>query len=171
MEDSLPGAAGQSDNNAIDKAERPRRRNRTLALVLTAGVVIGAALAAAGYFGYRAYDNRRDQPKPLLVVGTMTLIGSASWDAAAAGGCEGSGGYSDIRQGTRVVLTNESGTTIGVSSLEKGSKDGSDCMFLWTMLDVPATEKFYTLEIARRGELTYTRKDLELPLTTTLGGK
>ncbi|MGY2125871.1 hypothetical protein ACW9HJ_30875 [Nocardia gipuzkoensis] len=160
-------------HSSSDQPKAPeynKRPKKSSALIFLAGVLVGVLVAVGSFFGYQAYEHYRDgQQKPLLVIGTMSLIGSTSWDNLASG-CTGSGGYSDIHEGVTVTLSSASGTTIGVTALEKGSKNGSNCMFIWTMRNIPSDEKFYKLEIGHRGVLTYTRQDLEIPLTTSLGG-
>ena len=78
--------------------------------------------------------------------------------------CYGTGGYSDIKSGLKVVVKNERQKIIGVSSLSgdsyTGNYPGVVCEFPFVVEDLPKA-KFYTIEVGRRGELTYPYDELE----------
>ncbi|MET8648391.1 hypothetical protein [Nocardia aurea] len=148
---------------------RPARKRWAIALVI-AGAVLGAALASAAvFFGYQAHAARdTGRENTIKVVGSMTLTSSKGWDISG-GKCTGSGGYSDIHQGTSVVLKTSSGKVIGVTQLEGGTVSGTGCAFIWVMDKVPDGDAFYTVEVGHRGALSYPRADLTGVLSATLG--
>ncbi len=80
------------------------------------------------------------------------------------GRCYGTGGYSDIKYGLKVVVKNERENIIGVSALSRDTYTGDYpnvvCEFPFVVEDLPKA-KFYTIEVGRRGEQTYPYKELE----------
>jgi hypothetical protein len=95
--------------------------------------------------------------------GGQTLTGEFTLFADEFGGppCSGTGGYGDIRQGVDVVVRNEAGEIIGTSSLGPGERRRSDsCTFTFEVANLPVAA-FYSIEVADRGDLTYSREDLD----------
>ena len=96
------------------------------------------------------------------IKGTFRLIDTGVERAGSL--CHGTGGYSDIKPGLRVVVRNERQKTIGVSALSGDTYTGNypsiACEFPFLVEDLPKA-KFYTIEVGRRGELTYPHKELE----------
>jgi hypothetical protein len=90
------------------------------------------------------------------------------------GQCTGSGGYDDIQAGTQVTVRDAGGQIIAVGSLgpgvahdDMGTPMTSDdpiespmCVFPILVRDVPDSD-FYAIEVSHRGELTFTRAELE----------
>jgi hypothetical protein len=75
-------------------------------------------------------------------------------------GCITSGGYADIKVGTQITVTDQTGTIIGLGELEPIDLPDEDrCVFTFT-IDVPEAT-FYTVAMGRRGDLTYSKQDLE----------
>ncbi|MEU2409123.1 hypothetical protein ABZ609_33135 [Streptomyces rubiginosohelvolus] len=91
--------------------------------------------------------------------GTFTLEGEFTLTEEAVsdgiGGCEGSGGYSDIQLGTSVTVYDAAGTVIATSALILSEFDeaAGSCTYDVSVEDVPADEDFYQLEISHRGKL------------------
>tara|TARA_B100000073_G_C23274814_1_gene387983 strand:- start:60 stop:464 length:405 start_codon:yes stop_codon:yes gene_type:complete len=101
-------------------------------------------------------------PSKKTISGTFKLIDS---DISRSGRmCSGTGGYSDIQPGLKVIVKNERSKIIGVSELEfdiyKGEHSSVVCEFPFTVENIPKA-KFYTIEVGRRGSLTYPYEDLE----------
>jgi hypothetical protein len=70
------------------------------------------------------------------------------------------GGYDDVGVGTDVVVKSGEGTIVGVGKLEVGLAESAyECRFPFT-LQVKDAE-FYSFEVGDRGELSYSRADLE----------
>lgn len=75
-------------------------------------------------------------------------------------GCVTTGGYQDIAVGSQLKITDETGTIIGVASLEPlYVPDDELCAFLFTS-DVPEAT-FYTFQLGRRGDITYSKDELD----------
>lgn len=69
-------------------------------------------------------------------------------------------GYDDVGVGTDVVVKNGEGAIVGVGKLEVGLAESAyECRFPFT-LEVKEAE-FYSFEVGDRGELSYSRADLE----------
>lgn len=127
---------------------------RAILILLTAAAA--AALTACG----------GDAPAAEPAGETVTVQFRLSDFDTAYLGCEGAEGYSDIGSGTSVTIKNGSGDVLGAASLGKGksSSNGYQAAYCdWTVEipDVPAGEDFYVAEVASRGEITLSEKDLE----------
>ncbi len=111
------------------------------------------------------------QPRTLTVSGTLTVKGTypavSTVDEIT---CTTGGGYTDIRQGTQVVVTDESARTIALGRLGYGSWERREgCIFLFMVADIPAGQRFYGIEVGHRGRLQYTAAQLATPLALTIG--
>ena len=78
--------------------------------------------------------------------------------------CEGTGGYSDIQEGLKVKVTDETGKILGIGELGSDNNRGEfrsvKCVFPFKVEGIPSA-RFYSIEVGRRGSLEYSRKDLE----------
>ncbi len=76
-------------------------------------------------------------------------------------------GYEDIHAGTQVIVTDQSGEIISLSKLTVGALvlNGDEpiseqpCSFLF-IATVPSGRTAYGIEVAHRGKVFYTEKDL-----------
>jgi hypothetical protein len=101
------------------------------------------------------------------VTGTFTLYGTSSEldllgtsEISVFGStCEGSGGYGDIDSGSNVTLKDGQGKILASGSLGPGSPGAGQCMFSFTLNDVPEVP-FYSIEIGRRGAITDSLEEL-----------
>jgi len=105
--------------------------------------------------------------KPINVVGTMTIsdyspssyfpviTNIGSW-------CWGNNGYSDIDEGTKVVITNQDGKRLAETALEEGSGSAYSCEFDFKF-KVMEGETEYLVAVGKRGEISYTESELKLP--------
>lgn len=60
------------------------------------------------------------------------------------------GDFDDIKEGAQVVVTNDTGKTVGVGELSPGQVQGGGsrvCTFRFTVNDVPADGKFYKITV------------------------
>ncbi len=119
-------------------------------------------------------------PPAVTITGTLTLKGNDHLaNLASLGGCAGIGGYDDIREGVDVVVRGPSDEVVGASSLSSGKPfpaGSTGSSVLWCDFDfeveVPPDLDFYTVAIGNRGDITYSRTDLEAmqwDLTLSLG--
>ncbi len=74
--------------------------------------------------------------------------------------CVGSGGYNDIAEGSNVVIRDSSGQIVGASKLDFGMAVGSVCRFEFAVTNIPESS-FYSVEVGRRGALTYSQDQLK----------
>jgi hypothetical protein len=97
--------------------------------------------------------------KPPLITGTFTLKDHQSYGDENS--CQGDGGYSDIKDGTPVVVYNQNNRIIGSGKLSQSKKQqGGNCVFFLSVSTTsPAT--FYQIEVGRRGKLPYSAKQLK----------
>ncbi|TQS29098.1 hypothetical protein [Microbispora sp. KK1-11] len=118
-------------------------------------------------------------PKTLAVFGTITVPGGVTeqgLDGGPGQTCVMDGGYSDIRQGAQVVVSDEKGTTIAIGNLGEGTLDlpnlqawgTRSCVFPF-LVKAPAGRRFYGVEVSHRGRLQYTEAQLAEALRLTLG--
>lgn len=92
------------------------------------------------------------------ILGTFTLTQTEDVDTIG-GGCQGTGGYSDIASDRSIVtVKNESGTILATATLTNGIGSGFICRLSFTV-KVP-TAKFYSVEVGRRGALTYSYDEM-----------
>jgi hypothetical protein len=99
------------------------------------------------------------------VRGTFTLIDtspSTYFPAITSSGssCWGSGGYSDVGAGTRVVLKNGKGEELNNATLGIGTGSRYRCVFTFSF-EVTEGEPSYVLSVGRRGEQSYSFTDLK----------
>lgn len=74
--------------------------------------------------------------------------------------CNGGGGYSDIRRGTIVKITNGVGDLLTTTALEDGVSLGSgQCLFSFEF-EVEEGEDRYVVSVGRRGELEFSFDEL-----------
>lgn len=141
---------------------------------------LAAVLLFTGCSGSSGKAKAQATPPPE----THTLAGDFVLNYASGGGwgyegadCSGGGGYSDIREGTSVVVTDDAGKTLGLGQLQAGSAQLNAyqapviCKFHFAVPDLPDS-RFYKVEVSHRGEQTYSKQQLESSLwlvTLTLG--
>jgi len=125
------------------------------ALALIAAVVLVVACGAEGHD----------------IVGTFTLTDDNI--ARSGSTCAGTGGYSDVRDGLGVTVKDNAGKIIATSQLASDNKASAlgECQLTF-VAQVPDSD-FYSIEVGHRGELTYSRDELEKlnwVIGFTLGG-
>lgn len=145
-----PVAAAEPDAAEAEKKPRSRRRLVVIGLLVVLAAAGGAFLLLGG--GGKHQD----------IVGAFTLKDTDNGFGGANGRpCHGTGGYSDIQEGTQITLSDGNGKVIGTSALESGKVTGpSECDFVFTIKNVPKVD-FYKLEISHRGQLSYSYSDLQ----------
>ncbi len=95
------------------------------------------------------------------VKGIFVLLGDADSVESTGSGCQGTRGYDDIHSGAQVVVRDESGTVLATTSLGNGTLlETGMCYFEFHVGSLPRAQ-FYSFEVSRRGELTYSRSELE----------
>ncbi len=97
------------------------------------------------------------------LVGTLELYGESGDEFMnlAVLGCFGLGGYDDIMSGAQITIRNESGDVVAVTELQPDplSEATDECKFQF-VAEVPHAT-FYSLEMGRRGDMTFSFDELE----------
>lgn len=109
-------------------------------------------------------------PSTFSVSGTITLRSVSGW-RTDYGVCYGLGGYSDIRQGAQVKVTDAAGKVVGLGDLGAGQQVGSlleGCAFTFGVVGVPADGDIYGVEVTNRGIVQFKKADAG-SLSLTLG--
>ena len=110
-------------------------------------------------------------PSTLTVDGSVLVRGSSpqvvTEDELT---CVTGGGYTDVREGAQVVVTDAAGKTIGLGLLGAGSwKRNVGCIFLFTVSDVPVGQRFYGVEVSHRGRVQYAAAEMSSPIEMSIG--
>lgn len=84
--------------------------------------------------------------------------------------CQGDGGYDDLYAGTQVVVRDASSTQVAIGELGLGAvqEDGT-CEFALMVFSVPPSSDIYTIEVANRGEISFTQEDAAKGLSLSVG--
>ena len=94
------------------------------------------------------------------ITGTFKLISDNIATLNDSKYCSGQGGYTDIVAGLEVVVRDGQGGIVAVDELWMGVAGYRNCVFPFIILNVPDVA-FYTVEVGRRGSLSYSQKDLD----------
>lgn len=168
---------GWAEIGAVTETDQPTPktplRRRRWPIYAAAGAVLALLLAGAAFL-------LRDQS--FTVTGTITVIdsnGNGLTFGPGSGQCHGRGGYSDLTETTQVVITDAAGTVVatgavdgfGTPAASAGRVSPDRCVLAFTVKDVPAGHDFYTIEVARRGKLTYPAEHYGKPLRLQIGSE
>ncbi len=88
---------------------------------------------------------------------------------AGASRCSGKGGYSDLEEGAAVNISDASGAQVAKGRLDTGENKQYACVFSFSVEDVPRDQKFYKVEVTRRGAVSYTEKEAKEGVTLSIG--
>lgn len=92
------------------------------------------------------------------MTGTYTIGNGQPVDRS--NGCTGTGSLSDIAVGSEVIVRDGADKVIGTDLLELDDKaDPMHCYYRFA-ISVPDAD-FYSVDVAKRGAVTYSRADLE----------
>lgn len=121
------------------------------------GLVVGAGAVGATW----AITANQEPPAPdtFTLTGAFALTDGATEDGDD--GCAGTGGYDDISEGASVTVYNGAGEIAATGSLGTATYAAGICLFDVSVDDVPKGEKFYQVEVSRRGKVQLTAKQAE----------
>lgn len=151
------------------EVKKPKLWPRLLVAALTAALITGLVLLALSKNGGTAESSSAVGAieAEFAVTGTFTLYDVGSYQSG--GQCEGSGGYSDIRVGTQVRISDATGKILAIGALDWASHHPGECVFTFTVRGVPSGEDFYQIEVSHRGLLTYSETEMRDDLALSLG--
>lgn len=121
------------------------------------GLLIGAG-AVGGTWAVTA-ANGPGRPATFTLEGEFTLLEGASENGS---GCEGTGGYDDISEGTSVTVYGAAGEVIATGHLgESEPVTFGTCTFDVAVEDVPKGQTFYKVEVSHRGTVQLSSEEAE----------
>lgn len=165
------GLAGQfaSDANAMAHAKQ------TCRTLDEGGPQQGLAVDKVAVDAYcPQFSNGFHVLETVTVSGTFTLIDSSSnayYPSIASYGssCSGADGYSDIDEGTQVVVKNGKGDILATTTLGQGTGNRYRCSFP-VSFDITEGQDRYLISTGRRGEISFAFTELKNNgLALTLG--
>ncbi|MFF2536946.1 hypothetical protein [Streptomyces cyaneofuscatus] len=141
---------------AESPAAAPRKHLSPL-LTGTLGLIVGAA--AVGATWAITANLEPAAPPTFTLTGAFALTDGAT--EAGDDGCAGTGGYDDIAEGASVTVYNGAGEIAATGSLGTATYAAGICLFDVSVDNVPKGEKFYQVEVSRRGKVQLTAKQAE----------
>lgn len=150
---------------------------RTLSYLRALALVAVLAVSACGGGGSPAHTTvtvtktpPAPTPKTLTVTGVMNVDTAGGYITDWHGKrCSAASGYDDIGAGVAVVVSNPAGVKVAIGSLGRGELSNEyTCSFPFTVDDVPDKWSVYSIEVGHRGNVDYSRSDLDSPVTLTL---
>jgi hypothetical protein len=138
--------------------------------VPVAAAIVGAVVAASAALWFTRDDTPATKPT-FDLSGTLSLAKASTYGMRDDGyrKCEGTGGYSDISEGTSVTVYDAAGTVLALGKLEGSKFRNGDCEFTFTVTAVPAGEQFYQVEVAHRGKVSFPSDKARSGVGLTLG--
>jgi len=110
--------------------------------------IIGIVLAVLALFGAGlAVELNQSADSP----GTMTVEGSVIVE-----GCTASSQVPDLDTGTQVVITDQTHAVVALGALETAGP----CDWTFRVPGVPTGRAYYSIEVGRRGTLTYSEDQI-----------
>lgn len=128
---------------------------------MPAGVTGGSRHALTGTFTISGFDSIAAQGGTAQdTIDAMNASLSGQGVNPSYSNCSSGpgGGYSDIKAGTGVTITDGLGRVVATSTLTSGVQGANGCSFNFTST-VPDSD-FYKIEVSRRGAQSYSRQEL-----------
>lgn len=179
-----PGTPDEADSDS----QRPRGTVAAasivgglgLVVVMTLGLVFfgpGSGRGPVGLPGSSSEPRQIPGPAPdrahgapFTVEGRFTVVSSPGAQVSGDGeSCELPPTLSDIGEGTRITLVEDSTTVLGTAQLVYDEGDLTSCTFTFGFTDVPSGGAMYVIQLAGRGQLIYTEDELRAGIEITLG--
>ncbi|WP_307934785.1 hypothetical protein [Salinispora arenicola] len=125
-------------------------------------------------------DTPASGPSTRTITGTMAIQGWPSgWEVGldCHGGSLSQRGWDDLTPGAQVVVTDSGGKTAGVGTLELGKVRADPelgepfkvCEMPFEVTNVPDGERFYGVEVGRRGKVQFDDAQLNTTIRLTIG--
>jgi hypothetical protein len=154
---------------------RGRRHHPFLTFAAIVVPVAVVAFVAVQLFVVRSAnpDTPKHSTAAIAVKGTLEIFDTAGsgFTGNGAGECTGSGGFSAIKAGAPVVITDQQGTTLATASLSDGAGSPgtsfTPCIFTFTA-SVSGGTGLDTIAIAQIARSTFSQTEMATP-SITLG--
>jgi len=159
--DNVPPAEPPADIPPADPDPEPAPEAKKRPWLIIA-LIGGLVLAGLGVGAWALLHT-----SPIKVTGSLMLAYEAPESSKysvdlgnyvtseSTGECYGIDGYDDIIEGASVTIRGENGQLLGIGHLEAGTNlDEIGCLFDSNEIEVPGDQKFYTMEVTHRGDLT-----------------
>jgi hypothetical protein len=152
----------------------PQRRPRWPWVVACSGVLVGVLVGTLGVlFGLGVFHSGSSP----AATSTFTMTGfihvtggfGTSISLDGSGGCTGSGGYSDMNQGTAVTVANSTGQTLATGELGAGEMQNGACLFPITVPGVPSGLSQYSVTVSHRGTQVIPASEATTSVELSLG--
>lgn len=125
-------------------------------------------------------DTPASSPSTRTITGTMAIQGWPSgWEVGldCHGGSLSQRGWDDLTPGAQVVVTDSGGKTAGVGTLELGKVRADPelgepfkvCEMPFEVTGVPEGDRFYGVEVGRRGKIQFDDAQLNTTIRLTIG--
>ena len=140
-----------------------------------AGSLVALVLLVGGCAATPAATPTPTAPATFDVTGTLTLSRVMLY-GSDGDSCSGIEGYDDIRTGTQVKVSDDTGKIVGLGALKAGlardskpSWKGTDlCVFDFEVKGIPDSGAIYGVEVSHRGVVQFTRDQAD-SVSLTLG--
>jgi hypothetical protein len=171
--------SSDADARIAELEEQVQRLTEALERAATATTISVTTATTASTTVTTEPPTTTTQPSSVTMAGSLTLTGLSSHyigqdvdmivtnDLTA---CVGHGGFDDIGPSAQVTVSDQNGTLVGTSSLDDPQYVEVEpmefeigigqCIFTF-MVEVPGDKTFYSVEVAHRGGVTFSREDLE----------
>jgi hypothetical protein len=163
-------------------AAPPKRRMVAIILAVAGVLALVAGTGVTVYLVTRPSSNvpaAAASPSAAAFTAAGTLLlkrGEFSWNSAADPTCQGLNGFSDLRGGTQVTVTDAAGKKLAIGVLANGragdfttDSDGAQraasCALSFAVTGVPRGVGPYGVEISHRGVQNYNEAQLDAGVT------
>lgn len=156
--------------------QAPRKSRKGPGVILGVLVILGIGAVVYGLTSGSKGGSGGDPSKviatnTIAVTGQMELVDTSGYSSITtdgSGGCDGSGPYNDISAGGEVVISDDTGKTLAITSLDSGTGDSSRCDFAWSAT-VPSGKGFYGVTVSHRGTVKFSEAQMRQGPGTTMG--
>nr|WP_082956010.1 serine/threonine-protein kinase [Mycobacterium sp. E3339] len=137
--------------------------------LVVAAVVVFVAICVGGFFAVKAIT-KPARPAPFSLIGTLQLTSDSIKTTGLPGGysCAGDRSDNDIGPGATVTVADDRGKLIAKGGIESSYAQQGSCLFLFRVNEVPGGQKYYRVQVAQRGETTYTEAEAKAGIKLSL---
>ena len=153
----------QPNTSAAPNRDQPAQtdeiRIRRSRLLITAAVAL-VAICVGAYFTFKACT-KTAPPEPFTLTGTLQLTSDTIKTSGLPSGysCAGDRDFLDIGPGAAVTVVNRTGKLVAKSVIESSYGQQGSCLFLFRVNELPGGQRFYRVQVAQRGEASYTEAE------------